>query len=97
MGDVSTKCAYQKQPTNFQNKKRVLLGESGKEKKRPLTGNIQGTIVTWRLPSLHPKVHLLPEMPPEHVSLPFPLLPGHLDRGLCHSGQVRVPCTCKGQ
>ncbi|KAL4830907.1 hypothetical protein H8958_004787 [Nasalis larvatus] len=32
MADIQTECAYQKQPTIFQNKKRVLLGETGKEK-----------------------------------------------------------------
>ena len=123
--DLQKKCAYQKQPTNFQNKKRVLLAESGKEKlpwyyqnvglgfktlkeaikgtyidkKCPLTGNVsiqgkilfgmvtkiktQGAVVIWRLPLLHPKVQLLPEMPLEHVSVPFPLLQGHLDQGHC--------------
>ncbi|XP_039096169.1 40S ribosomal protein S11-like [Hyaena hyaena] len=30
--DIQTESAYQKQPTVFQNKKRVLLGEAGKEK-----------------------------------------------------------------
>ena len=30
--DIQTERAYQKQLTNFQNKKRVLLGETGKEK-----------------------------------------------------------------
>nr|XP_025727323.1 phosphatidylinositol N-acetylglucosaminyltransferase subunit P isoform X2 [Callorhinus ursinus] len=32
MADIQTERAYQKQPTIFQNKKRVLLGETGKEK-----------------------------------------------------------------
>ncbi|XP_032128387.1 40S ribosomal protein S11-like [Sapajus apella] len=32
MADIQTKCAYQKQLTIFQNKERVLLGETGKEK-----------------------------------------------------------------
>ncbi|ELV14170.1 40S ribosomal protein S11 [Tupaia chinensis] len=32
MVDIQTKRAYQKQSTIFQNKKRVLLGEAGKEK-----------------------------------------------------------------
>ncbi|XP_031194554.1 40S ribosomal protein S11-like [Mastomys coucha] len=32
MADIPTERAYQKQPTIFQNKKRVLLGETGKEK-----------------------------------------------------------------
>ncbi|KAJ8795948.1 hypothetical protein J1605_002710 [Eschrichtius robustus] len=32
MADIQTERAYQKQLTNFQNKKRVLLGETGKEK-----------------------------------------------------------------
>ena len=32
MVDIQTEHAYQKQPTIFQNKKRVLLGETGKEK-----------------------------------------------------------------
>ena len=32
MADIQMVCAYQKQPTIFQNKKRVLLGETGKEK-----------------------------------------------------------------
>ncbi|CAO2612301.1 40S ribosomal protein S11 [Lemmus lemmus] len=32
MADIQTECAYQKQPTIFQNKKHVLLGETGKEK-----------------------------------------------------------------
>uniref|UniRef100_A0A8I3RQY9 Small ribosomal subunit protein uS17 n=1 Tax=Canis lupus familiaris TaxID=9615 RepID=A0A8I3RQY9_CANLF len=32
MADIQTKRAYQKQPTIFQNKKRFLLGETGKEK-----------------------------------------------------------------
>ncbi|XP_073189074.1 small ribosomal subunit protein uS17 isoform X1 [Lepidochelys kempii] len=32
MADTQTERAYQKQPTIFQNKKRVLLGEGGKEK-----------------------------------------------------------------
>ncbi|XP_038608150.1 40S ribosomal protein S11 [Tachyglossus aculeatus] len=32
MADIQTERAYQKQPTIFQNKKRVLLGEGGKEK-----------------------------------------------------------------
>ena len=32
MADIQIERAYQKQPTIFQNKKRVLLGETGKEK-----------------------------------------------------------------
>ncbi|XP_055481656.1 40S ribosomal protein S11-like [Psammomys obesus] len=32
MADIQTERAYQKQPTIFQNKKHVLLGETGKEK-----------------------------------------------------------------
>ena len=32
MADIQMEPAYQKQPTIFQNKKRVLLGETGKEK-----------------------------------------------------------------
>uniref|UniRef100_F7DU34 Ribosomal protein S11 n=1 Tax=Equus caballus TaxID=9796 RepID=F7DU34_HORSE len=32
MADIQTERAYQKQPTIFQNKKRVLLGETAKEK-----------------------------------------------------------------
>uniref|UniRef100_G1SBN6 Small ribosomal subunit protein uS17 N-terminal domain-containing protein n=1 Tax=Nomascus leucogenys TaxID=61853 RepID=G1SBN6_NOMLE len=32
MADIQTERAHQKQPTIFQNKKRVLLGEAGKEK-----------------------------------------------------------------
>ncbi|XP_005085642.1 40S ribosomal protein S11-like [Mesocricetus auratus] len=32
MADIEPKRAYQKQPTTFQNKKRVLMGETGKEK-----------------------------------------------------------------
>ncbi|CAH6787380.1 unknown_gene_7058 [Phodopus roborovskii] len=32
MADIQTERAYPKQPTIFQNKKRVLLGETGKEK-----------------------------------------------------------------
>ncbi|KAB0373520.1 hypothetical protein FD755_015179 [Muntiacus reevesi] len=32
MADIQTERAYQKQPTIFQNKKRVLLGKTGKEK-----------------------------------------------------------------
>uniref|UniRef100_A0A8C6QJK0 40S ribosomal protein S11-like n=1 Tax=Nannospalax galili TaxID=1026970 RepID=A0A8C6QJK0_NANGA len=32
IADFQTERAYQKQPTIFQNKKRVLLGETGKEK-----------------------------------------------------------------
>nr|XP_060623161.1 small ribosomal subunit protein uS17-like [Anolis sagrei ordinatus] len=32
MADTQTERAYQKQPTIFQNKKRVLLGDTGKEK-----------------------------------------------------------------
>ncbi|CAD7675549.1 unnamed protein product [Nyctereutes procyonoides] len=32
MADIQTERAYQKWPTIFQNKKRVLLGETGKEK-----------------------------------------------------------------
>ena len=32
MADIQMVCAYQKQPTIFQNKKCVLLGETGKEK-----------------------------------------------------------------
>ncbi|CAH2286328.1 40S ribosomal S11 [Pelobates cultripes] len=32
MADIQTERAYQKQPTIFQNKKRVLLGETSKEK-----------------------------------------------------------------
>ncbi|CAO2613189.1 40S ribosomal protein S11 [Lemmus lemmus] len=32
MVDIQTECAYQKQSTIFQNKKRVLLGETSKEK-----------------------------------------------------------------
>ncbi|XP_045323107.1 40S ribosomal protein S11-like [Leopardus geoffroyi] len=32
MADIQTEHAYQKQPTIFQNKKRILLGETGKEK-----------------------------------------------------------------
>ncbi|XP_033027626.1 40S ribosomal protein S11-like [Lacerta agilis] len=32
MADTQTERAYQKQPTNFQNKKSVLLGETSKEK-----------------------------------------------------------------
>uniref|UniRef100_A0A671G5Z7 Small ribosomal subunit protein uS17 n=1 Tax=Rhinolophus ferrumequinum TaxID=59479 RepID=A0A671G5Z7_RHIFE len=32
MADIQSERAYQKQPTIFQNKKRVLLGETGKEK-----------------------------------------------------------------
>uniref|UniRef100_A0A8C6XWW0 Small ribosomal subunit protein uS17 n=1 Tax=Naja naja TaxID=35670 RepID=A0A8C6XWW0_NAJNA len=32
MADTQTERAYQKQPTIFQNKKRVLLGDAGKEK-----------------------------------------------------------------
>lgn len=32
MADIQTERAYQKQLTIFQNKKRVLLGETGKEK-----------------------------------------------------------------
>ncbi|EGW08653.1 40S ribosomal protein S11 [Cricetulus griseus] len=31
MEDIQTESAYQKQPATFQNKKRVLLGETGKE------------------------------------------------------------------
>ncbi|ELW63318.1 40S ribosomal protein S11 [Tupaia chinensis] len=32
MADIQTERAYQKQPAIFQNKKKVLLGETGKEK-----------------------------------------------------------------
>ncbi|XP_032129803.1 40S ribosomal protein S11-like [Sapajus apella] len=40
MADVQTKRAYQKQPTIFQNKERVLLGETGKEKLPQYNKNI---------------------------------------------------------
>ena len=40
MVDIQTEHAYQKQPTIFQNKKRVLLGETGKEKLPPYYKNI---------------------------------------------------------
>nr|ACI66616.1 40S ribosomal protein S11 [Salmo salar] len=36
MADAQTERAYQKQPTIFQNKKRVLVGEGGKEAKEKL-------------------------------------------------------------
>ncbi|XP_006107850.1 40S ribosomal protein S11 isoform X2 [Myotis lucifugus] len=61
MADIQTERAYQKQPTIFQNKKRVLLGETGKEKlpryykniglgfKTPKEG-IEGTYIDKKCP-----------------------------------------------
>ncbi|XP_032128129.1 40S ribosomal protein S11-like [Sapajus apella] len=40
MADIQTKHAYQKQPIIFQNKERVLLGETGKEKLPQYNKNI---------------------------------------------------------
>uniref|UniRef100_A0A674H5U1 Small ribosomal subunit protein uS17 n=1 Tax=Taeniopygia guttata TaxID=59729 RepID=A0A674H5U1_TAEGU len=42
MADTQTERAYQKQPTIFQNKKRVLLGEGGKEKLPRYYRNVGG-------------------------------------------------------
>uniref|UniRef100_A0A2I3N904 Uncharacterized protein n=1 Tax=Papio anubis TaxID=9555 RepID=A0A2I3N904_PAPAN len=86
MADIQTERAYQKQPTIFQNKKRVLLGETGK--KLPWADTL------WcgdqdedagdhchppRLPPLHPQVQPLREAPQEHVCAPVPLLQGRPD------------------
>uniref|UniRef100_A0A8P0NML7 Ribosomal protein S11 n=1 Tax=Canis lupus familiaris TaxID=9615 RepID=A0A8P0NML7_CANLF len=93
MADIQTERAYQKQPTIFQNKKRVLLGETGKEK-------LPRADFVWcgdqnedaedychppRLPPLHPKVQPL-ETPQEHVGALVSLLQGCPDRRHCHSG-----------
>lgn len=40
MADIQVESTYQKQSTIFQNKKRVLLGETGKEKFPHNNGNI---------------------------------------------------------
>uniref|UniRef100_A0A2K5PJ10 Uncharacterized protein n=1 Tax=Cebus imitator TaxID=2715852 RepID=A0A2K5PJ10_CEBIM len=99
MTDIQTKCAYQKQLTIFQNKERVLLGETGKEKlprADPLWHGDQDEDAEDhchppRLPPLHPQVQPLQEVPQEHVCTPFPLLQGHPDRLHHHSGQVPAP------
>ncbi|KAL2310287.1 hypothetical protein Nmel_001933 [Mimus melanotis] len=51
MADTQTERAYQKQPTIFQNKKRVLLGEGGKEKlPRYYRNAIEGTYIDKKCP-----------------------------------------------
>ncbi|CAD7688826.1 unnamed protein product [Nyctereutes procyonoides] len=51
MADIQTKRAYQKQPTIFQNKKRFLLGETGKEKLPQYYKNIGlGTYIDKKYP-----------------------------------------------
>uniref|UniRef100_A0A8C6DL41 Uncharacterized protein n=1 Tax=Moschus moschiferus TaxID=68415 RepID=A0A8C6DL41_MOSMO len=104
MVDIQTERAYQKQLTIFQNKKRVLLGESGKESSLDTTGTL--TYPVWcgdqnedaedhchppRLPSLHPKIQPLQEAPQEHVRAPFSLLQGRPDRRHRHGGLVPDP------
>uniref|UniRef100_A0A8C9CNW5 Uncharacterized protein n=1 Tax=Phocoena sinus TaxID=42100 RepID=A0A8C9CNW5_PHOSS len=96
MADIQTERAYQKQLTIFQNKKRVLLGETGKEKVDPVWRGDQGEDAEDRchpprLPPLHPKVQLLLEAPQKHVCAPFPLLQGCPNQRQCHSGRVPAP------
>uniref|UniRef100_A0A8I3W2I5 Small ribosomal subunit protein uS17 N-terminal domain-containing protein n=1 Tax=Callithrix jacchus TaxID=9483 RepID=A0A8I3W2I5_CALJA len=85
MADIQTERAYQKQPTIFQNKKRVLLGETGKEKLPRYYKNIgldedaEDHCHPPRLPALHPQVQPLREAPQEHVRTPVPLLQGRPD------------------
>uniref|UniRef100_A0A8C9M4S8 Uncharacterized protein n=1 Tax=Panthera tigris altaica TaxID=74533 RepID=A0A8C9M4S8_PANTA len=68
--DIQTECAYQKQPIIFQNNKRVLLRETGKE----MAGSVwhgdqdedaEDHCHLPRLPPLNPQ---------EHVCAPVPLL-----------------------
>uniref|UniRef100_A0A2I2YB25 Uncharacterized protein n=1 Tax=Gorilla gorilla gorilla TaxID=9595 RepID=A0A2I2YB25_GORGO len=88
MADIQTERAYQKQPTILQNKKRVLLGETGKEKllrADPLWRGDQDEDAEDhchppRLPALHPQVQPPREAPQEHVCTPVPLLQGRPDR-----------------
>uniref|UniRef100_A0A8I3ZZP7 Uncharacterized protein n=1 Tax=Callithrix jacchus TaxID=9483 RepID=A0A8I3ZZP7_CALJA len=80
MADIQTERAYQKQPTIFQNKKRVLLGETGKEKlPRDKDEDAEDHCHPPRLPALHPQAQPLREAPQEHVRTPVPLLQGHPD------------------
>uniref|UniRef100_A0A673U872 Uncharacterized protein n=1 Tax=Suricata suricatta TaxID=37032 RepID=A0A673U872_SURSU len=95
MADIQTERAYQKQPTIFQNKKRVLLGETGKEKlpadsvwRGDQDEDAEDHCHPPRLPPLHPKVQPLRETPQEHVRAPVPLLQGCPDRRHRHSGRV---------
>uniref|UniRef100_A0A452RAS0 Small ribosomal subunit protein uS17 N-terminal domain-containing protein n=1 Tax=Ursus americanus TaxID=9643 RepID=A0A452RAS0_URSAM len=82
MVGVQTKHAYRKQPTIFQNKKRILLGGTGKEKLLGYYRNIGlGFMVPQealrdhchrlRRPPLHLKVQ-----PQDHVCAPVTLLQG---------------------
>uniref|UniRef100_G3VRA8 Small ribosomal subunit protein uS17 N-terminal domain-containing protein n=1 Tax=Sarcophilus harrisii TaxID=9305 RepID=G3VRA8_SARHA len=54
MADIQTERAYQKQPTIFQNKKRVLLGDTAKEKLPRYYKNIGLGFKTPRRPSRAP-------------------------------------------
>uniref|UniRef100_A0A8C6AI08 Uncharacterized protein n=1 Tax=Monodon monoceros TaxID=40151 RepID=A0A8C6AI08_MONMO len=87
MADIQVESAYQKQSTIFQNKKRVLLGETGKEKLPvdPVWRDDQGKDAEnpchpLRLPPLHPKVQPLREAPQKRIHASFPLLQGRPDR-----------------
>uniref|UniRef100_A0A2K5D1Z0 Uncharacterized protein n=1 Tax=Aotus nancymaae TaxID=37293 RepID=A0A2K5D1Z0_AOTNA len=77
--DIQNEGAYQKQSTIFQNKKMVLLGETGKEKVDPLwrvdqDEDAEDHCHSPRLSPLHPQVQPLREVPREHICTPVPLL-----------------------
>uniref|UniRef100_A0A8C9KF02 Uncharacterized protein n=1 Tax=Panthera tigris altaica TaxID=74533 RepID=A0A8C9KF02_PANTA len=77
MADIQTESAYQKQLTVFQNRKRVLLGDSGKKKADCIWCGDQDEDAEDhchppRLLPLHLKIQLLREMPQEHVYTPLP-------------------------
>uniref|UniRef100_A0A667GD83 Uncharacterized protein n=1 Tax=Lynx canadensis TaxID=61383 RepID=A0A667GD83_LYNCA len=94
MMGIQTEHAYQKQLTIFQNKKKVLLEEIGKEKLLQYYKNISLDSV-WcgaqdedaedhchlrLLPPLHLKIQPIQEMLQEHVCASVPLLLGCPDQ-----------------
>uniref|UniRef100_A0A8I5YNF1 Uncharacterized protein n=1 Tax=Pongo abelii TaxID=9601 RepID=A0A8I5YNF1_PONAB len=91
--------SYQKQSTIFQNKKKLLLGETGKEKllqADPLWHGDQDEDAEDhchppRLSPLHLQVQPPREAPQEHVRKPVPLLQGHPDQRHHHSGRMLAP------
>ena len=85
MADIQTGHAYQTQPVIFQNKKRVLLRETGKEKVPQYNKNI-GLVfntpkeawgaLTWR-----------------RNALSFPMVPSPSKRGACSVAKVKMQRT----
>ncbi len=60
MADIQTERAYQKQPTIFQNKKRVLLGDTAKEKLPRYYKNYIRKYNRFEKRHKHMSVHLSP-------------------------------------